>query len=161
MDNSFMYKEELKFIADDHLGKLARYIRIIGFDCLYFNEIDDKELMEISEREGRIIVTRDWNLYRFVPTQRYLHIKSQRAWDQLKEVCDHFKINPFERSFERCIVCNSLLVRVDKERVKSRVPPKSYQWKDEFYECEGCRRVYWAGTHHEAMLKSIRQAFSS
>lgn len=155
-----MRNMDLEFIADDHLGKLARYMRIIGLDCLYFSSISDKELMEISEKENRVILSRDWNLYRFVPSQRYFFIKSQKAWEQLRVVCNHFKIDPFEKIFERCIVCNSLLFDINKEDVKAKVSPKSYQWKEEFNQCSGCKRVYWSGTHHEEMMKNIKKIFS-
>lgn len=155
-----MVSMDLKFIADDHLGKLAKYLRIVGLDCLYCNTISDEELMDLSKKENRVILSSDWNLYRFVPSQRYLFMKSQSPLKQLKEVCDHFKVNPFEKIFKRCLVCNALLNPVDKKDVESIVPPRSYKWKEEFWQCSGCKRVYWPGTHHDAMMKNIRNIFS-
>jgi len=152
---------DVKFIADDHLGKLSRYLRIIGRDCLYYRVISDDALMEISKKENRVVLSRDWNLYRYIPSQRYFFIRSQNTVLQLKDVCEHFHIDPFLRMFERCIVCNTLLVPIDKKDVLSRVPPKSYAWKKEFKECRGCKRVYWPGTHYEAMISCIRDIFSA
>jgi uncharacterized protein with PIN domain len=151
---------QVKFIADDHLGKLARYLRIIGLDCLYYRVVSDDALMDISEKENRVVLSRDWNLYRFIPSQRYFFLKTEDTLLQLKDVCDHFRIDPFCKMFERCPVCNELLVPVEKKDVRSRVPPKSYNWKDEFKECGSCKRIYWPGTHYEAMVSRIRDVFS-
>jgi uncharacterized protein with PIN domain len=152
---------DVRFIADDHLGKLARYLRIIGCDCLYYHVISDDVLMEISKKENRVVLSRDWKLYRYIPSQRYFFIRSQNTVLQLKEVCGHFRIDPFLKMFERCIICNALLVPIEKEDVRPRVPPKSYAWKKEFKECRRCKRVYWPGTHYEAMISRIRDIFSA
>lgn len=144
-----------KFIADAMLGKLARWMRTLGFDVEYQSDIDDNELVKRAIAEGRMILTRDTLLIKMRRVQgRYFFVESDSVADQLRQVFDKFR--PDESLLlTRCLRCNVPLSDVPKTYVKDKVPPYVYETQERFVECPACGRIYWAGTHREEMLKEI------
>ena len=140
----------LRFLADRMLGKLARKLRLLGFDTLYFPEEREERLLEIASKEDRILLTRDRDFYNkaLKVGMRVFLLKSDKWRSQLKAVFDKFKIKPSDVSpFSRCMECNEPLEKIDKESVKDRVPEYIYLTHDEFKICRVCGRIYWKGTH--------------
>ena len=154
---SFPPQTEPRFIADDMLGKLARRLRMMGFDTLYPKTSADSLLVRISSQEGRIILTRDNGLAKIRGVNAML-IHSIRLGEQLKELMGSRKIKlAADRMFSRCAVCNTALIKVEKEKIKDRVPPLIYKIFDNFTYCPVCDKVYWKGTHYERMLSELEE----
>ncbi len=146
---------EERFLADSMLGKLARWMRTLGYDVEYDNDIDDSSLIQRAITEGRVILTRDTLLTKRRRVRgRYLFIESGSIGDQLRQVTGMFKIRP-DRILSRCLRCNAILEEADKTMVKEKVPPYVYTTQERFVVCPGCSRIYWAGTHKGKMLKDL------
>jgi uncharacterized protein with PIN domain len=146
---------ETRFLLDAHLGKLAAYLRMLGFDALYEKDLSDEELAEISVREHRILLTRDRGLLkRGMVTHGYL-VRSSVPAEQTKEVLQRFDLFRLVKPFSRCTCCNETLKAVAKEEVQDRLPPKVLQHFSEFNLCQKCGRVYWKGSHYENMKRLI------
>ena len=147
-----MTSEPLKFIADAMLGRLARWLRILGHDVVYDSSISDNDLIARAIREHRIILTMDRKLTERESAKNSLLIKSPSYKEQLKQVITHYNIDYKSGIFTRCLVCNSLLASIEKEKIKDKVPPYVYSTQDEFDICQQCGRIYWSGTHRVKML---------
>jgi uncharacterized protein len=145
------------FILDNHLGQLATYLRMLGFDCLYRNDYQDDELARVSIEEGRILLTRDRRLLmRKVVTLGYcLHQTDPRQ--QVVEVLRRFKLFEQVKPFQRCLRCNSPLHAVSKQEVIDRLEPLTKQYFDEFHICPACNQIYWKGSHYGHMLEIITE----
>ena len=149
----------MKFACDEMLGKLARWLRILGIDAAYKNRIDDGELIRLCREEGRILLTRDAGLISKNQDVESLFIYSDHHREQLLQVIGHFNIDPYESAFSRCILCNEGLLEVTREEVRDIVPPFVFQSQEEFWRCPRCGKVYWPGTHHDHMMKSLEELF--
>ncbi len=136
----------MKFIADDMLGKLAKWLRILGYDTIYYRTQNDSALIEIAQQQDRTLLTRDTQLARnwLVPT---LLIKDEIVDEQLKQVIQRFNLKIGEALFSRCPKCNTNLVKIEKEEIKDKIPEYIYHTYDKFWTCPTCNRYYWAGTH--------------
>jgi uncharacterized protein with PIN domain len=145
---------EIKFVADVMVGKLARWLRVLGFDVAYSNVLEDDEIVRLADSEHRIILTRDTGLVARCRDAQCLLIQSVDYKEQVQQVLHAFDLNQFT-VFSRCLECNTLLEDIDKEAVFERVPPFVYLTKDRFATCPSCNRVYWHGTHADNMLKRI------
>jgi uncharacterized protein len=142
---------ETRFALDVHLGKLARLLRIMGFDASYGNDMDDGTLVRLARAERRIILSRDRGLLkRRLVTHGYL-VKSMEPREQLAEVVRRFDLAGSTRMFGRCVLCNTPLQRVERASIISRVPPAVAERYDGFSRCPTCGRVFWKGTHWERM----------
>ena len=142
------------FIADCHLGKLAKYLRLMGFDTLYFSQIDDDELVRLALEQNRIILTRDKMLSqrKNVPV---LFLESMETKAQLQSLISHFRLKEHPAPFSRCIVCNTPLQVVKKEKVRHRLPQKVQRTFSHFEYCPSCDRVYWHGDHYRRMQQFL------
>lgn len=153
---------KLKFFADRMLGRLAKKLRILGFDTLYFSDIPEEEILKLCKDESRILLTRDKILADRAMKEgiEFFFLKSDKWYSQLKAVKDKFNLS-FEKSllFERCIECNNPLEYVEKEKVKNRVPEYVYLTNEQFLECPNCSKIYWRGTHVENILKDMNKIF--
>ncbi len=148
---------EPRFVLDNHLGKLAGYLRHLGFDTLYRNDFDDPELAEISSERGRILLTRDRGLLkRSLVTHGYC-VRSKHPRKQIKEVMDRFDLVSLAAPFSRCARCNGLLHPVPKAEVFDRLESKTKLYFDEFRICEDCEQIYWKGSHFYLMKRFIDQ----
>lgn len=144
-----------KFFADSMLGKLALWMRVVGYDVAYESAIDDAALIRRAKDEGRIILTRDTLLIprRWV-REHSLFIKSDDPREQLRQVMSACRIES-EKFLTRCLRCNAALEETPREGVEGRVPPYVYKTQEEFSACPACGRIYWAGTHRDGMLKEV------
>jgi uncharacterized protein with PIN domain len=149
---------EVRFVLDVHLGRLARLLRLVGFDALYLNDAPDSELASCSAREHRVLLTRDRALLKRREVTHGYSVRSASPFEQLVEVLDRFQLRRLVRPFSRCTRCNSLLRPAPKETVAEAVPPRSYAAFDEFLACDGCGRVYWRGSHYERLVRLAEQA---
>jgi uncharacterized protein len=143
--------DPIKFILDVHLGKLARWLRMLGFDTLYRNDYADPEIVAIAVREERVILTRDLGIMKRRAVTRGYHIQSTKPEEQLQEVLSRYALLSQIQPFHRCIVCNGLLQRVAKEAVIAQLEPKTVRYYDEFFQCEACHKIYWRGSHFDRM----------
>jgi uncharacterized protein len=144
-----------KFIADVMVGKLARWLRVLGVDVAYSNIYEDDEIIRIASAENRIVLTRDTGLAARRSTVRFVLIESDDYTEQIDQVIREFGLANF-KVFTRCLECNVVLRPVDKETVFDRVPPYVYLTQERFALCPSCNRVFWHGTHADQMLKRIR-----
>ena len=147
-----------KFVLDVHLGKLAKKLRMLGFDTAYRNDYDDKTIADLASTENRIVLTRDAGLLKQKQIIWGYWLRSQMPELQLKEVVSRFKLEKKFAPFTRCLECNGQLEKVDKELVWEQLPPKTRLYFQEFYQCPQCKKVYWKGSHFERM-KAITDQF--
>jgi uncharacterized protein len=147
--------EELHFLLDNHLGKLATFLRILGLDAAYRNDYQDDELAQVASQEGRILLTRDRGLLmRKVITQGYC-VRALDPRQQIVEIVQRFDLYGHIQPFRRCLRCNSLLQAVDKQAIIERLEPLTRQYYDEFHICPQCDKIYWKGSHYEHMEKFL------
>src|SRR4030095_4596806 len=145
---------EIKFVADVMVGKLARWLRVLGLDVVYSNVLDDDEIIHIAKSENRVILTRDGRLAARCRDSQNLLIDSDAYKEQIQQVLRAFGLKDFN-VFSRCLECNTSLQSVDKVTVLEKSPPFIYLTQDRFATCPTCGRVYWHGTHADEMLKRI------
>jgi len=148
---------EPRFLLDGHLGRLAAYLRMLGFDCLYRNDYADQELAEILQREERILLTRD---RRLLMRNAVVHGYCPRSLDsltQLTEVIRRFDLLGRIAPFHRCLRCNHPLETVSKETVLDRLEPLTRLYFDEFRICPNCQQLYWKGSHYERMQEIVEK----
>jgi len=135
------------FVADVHLRRLARLLRLLGFDATHSSDFADAELVEISASEGRILLTRDRQLLKHGRLTHGYWVRSTDPIEQAREVVQRFDLGDDARPFTRCPACNGALEPVEKEAVAAEIPPKTARWLDEYVRCGGCAKLYWRGTH--------------
>lgn len=140
-----------KFVLDVHLGTLAKYMRMLGFDTLYKNNYNDEEIVDISLREKRTILTRDRGLLKRADVTHGYWIRENKTENQLIEVINRFDIKKLIRELSRCLLCNSKLIKISKDKVLDLVPKKVKEYQNEFYLCEHCNKIYWKGSHYNKM----------
>jgi hypothetical protein len=148
---------EPRFVVDNHLGRLAVYLRMLGFDTLYRNDYDDDELAQIAGLDERILLTRDQRLLMRNQVRRGYWVRSKIPHEQIVEVLRRFGLGDQVVPFKRCMRCNGLLQPVDKEVVLHRLEPLTRQYFDQFRICSDCSQVYWQGSHYERMAQLIDQ----
>ncbi len=147
----------IKFILDVHLGKLARQLRMLGFDALYRNDYLDPEIVEISVRENRVILTRDIGIFKTKAVTHGYWLRSTNPEEQIEEVIKRFDLAKQIKPFHRCMVCNGAIKPVAKDFVLSLLEPDTAQAYEEFYQCVNCDKIYWKGSHFQKMKKLVRQ----
>jgi uncharacterized protein len=145
----------MKFVADRMLGRLARWLRVIGQDVAYGPHLSGYGLIREARREGRIILTRDRSIRRKSPPQ-YVLIESDRFRDQLKQVIHACGLDPFKDVFTRCVECNAPLQDLAKEAAREKVPEYVFSTQDKFSICPSCRRIYWPATHQQKMVEELK-----
>jgi hypothetical protein len=146
---------EARFVLDTHLGRLAAYLRMMGFDTLYRNDYADDELARVAHSEGRIVLTRDIGvLKRSLVTHGYF-VRETSPRRRLVEIIRRFDLHPAITPFKHCMKCNGLLTTVSKESVASELPADTLRYYDEFHRCTSCQQIYWKGPHYERMRALI------
>ena len=143
--------ERPQFVLDGHLGRLAAYLRMLGFDVWYQQLADDVQLAAVCSAEERVLLTRDVGLLKRKEIERGRLIRSDRPHAQLREVATRYLLHPHLCPFTRCMSCNGLLQKVTKESVFELLPPHTRATKEDFSRCESCGKVYWKGSHHAVM----------
>lgn len=147
----------MRFIADCHLGKIAKYLRIFGFDTLYFQSIDDDDIIDIAKKEERYLLTSDKILYQRMKHHNALYITHAGFEKQLKEIFHHYKLFDKCDPMSRCIRCNGVLKKIEKQEVIEELKAKTKKYFDTFYRCEECGKIYWHGDHYKNMLKFVNR----
>ena len=152
----------MKFIADSMLGRLARWLRLLGYDTLYYPHIEDSILLRIAREDSRILLTRDARLVKVRGLQRFLLLKENNPSKQLRKVVETFKLKIYgmdgvkrEVFLNRCVICNASLNAIQKEKIKGAVPEYVYRTSDVFRQCSECGKIYWKGTHPEKIRKKL------
>jgi uncharacterized protein len=149
-----------RFVVDTHLGRLARYMRLLGFDTLYVNAAGDAWLVELARREGRVVLTRDRGLLMRKAVIWGCFVRHDDPQNQLSEVARRFDLFDHIEPFQRCLVCNGLIAPVDKADVEHELQPATRRHFDRFWQCGDCGRVYWQGTHYDRLTHLITQALT-
>jgi len=145
------------FVLDSNLGRLARYLRLLGFDCLYQNDYDDEAVANIADQEQRIVLTRDRALLQRKIITRGYFVRAVRPRPQVKEVLARFDLYRLVDPFNRCIRCNGDLQAVDKQLIEERLEPRTREYFDSFRICTTCGQIYWQGSHHARSLRLIEE----
>ncbi|MBN2378929.1 Mut7-C RNAse domain-containing protein [candidate division WOR-3 bacterium] len=146
-------RPEHRFIVDAMLGKLARWLRVLGWDSEYVKGKSTEVLLKKAKAEGRILLTRKQGL----TDERLVFVENEKLTEQLVQLERKFRVLSAGEPFTRCIECNEKLEEVDKAQVKGKVPFYTYETQEKFYRCPGCGKVFWPGSHHEAMLWKLRK----
>lgn len=147
----------MKFLCDQMLGTLAKWLRVYGFDTYFANsEINDDEILNIAKNEDRILVTRDKELIHIARREniKNIEIETTDLEEQLKIVLKGLTVDTFN-ILSRCIVCNNVISQIKKESIKDKVPKGIFDSNDEFWFCKHCDKIYWKGTHYQNMLERI------
>jgi len=148
---------KVHFVADVNVGKLARLLRIAGFDTAYRNSWKDSTIALVSAREERVVLTKDRNLLKRKIISYGRLIRSVRPWDQLEEVIDFFGLRGQIVPFRRCPCCNMPLQRIPKTQILDRIEPLTRLFFDEFHVCPDCERIYWPGSHYHKIIKKLEK----
>jgi uncharacterized protein with PIN domain len=146
-----------KFIVDVNLGKLAKKLRLLGFDTLFRNDFGDAEIVQIATKEKRIILTRDKGILKYSEVTHGYWLRNIEPSLQLKEVVERLQLRSSFKPFSRCTRCNHKLQSVSKNEIADRLPSDTLQYYDEFWECEGCKNIYWEGSHFDSIMKWLEK----
>ena len=154
-----------KFIVDSNVGKLARWLRMLGYDAVFFEGDDDAYMIDRALKENRVILTRDTQIMkRGIITSGRLKailVDSDEAEPQIRQVIDTLHLDYQSRPFTRCLECNKPLTERSKDEIKDQVPPYVFQTQSQYMECPNCHRIYWRGTHWQSMNKKIKNLTES
>ncbi|WP_116472712.1 Mut7-C RNAse domain-containing protein [Zobellella maritima] len=152
-----------RFLADAMLGRLARWLRVLGFDTLYDPAGEDKELVALADAEQRVLLTRDHHLVRFLRPHHPLLLVAEAPLLQLREVIDACQLHPPAELFSRCLLCNQPLRTATAEEAATLVPESIRMLPGQVRRCPNCRRIYWYGSHtrrmHETLISAIPEWF--
>jgi len=150
-------QRDTRFVLDTHLGKLARLLRMLGFDSLYRTDFEDSEIVDIAAEERRVILTRDVELLKANAVTHGYWVRAISPNEQVREILERFDLYSQVRPFRRCMVCNASIAAVGKESVLDALPFRVKQMHKEFFRCAGCQKVYWKGTHYHDMMTQIQR----
>ncbi|WP_456390761.1 Mut7-C RNAse domain-containing protein [Hydrogenimonas sp.] len=145
--------KKLRFACDVHLAKIAKYLRLMGFDAWYRNDITDDELVGMA-RFGRIALTCDRRLQERLP-QSVVLLSCEDAQKQIRRIAKMFDLARYAHPMKRSLCCNRPLLPVSKVKVRKKIPKETYRWLDGFWICPKCKKVYWQGTHAKRMRENI------
>ena len=146
---------EPRFVADRMLGRLARMLRLLGYDTLYSPTVTLAQLQEMARRGDRMILTRGDSTKRFPALRNVYSVKSEHPPEQLRDVVEHYGLETHAGLWTRCTLCNALIEKVEKQEVESRLDPKILQLYQEFSRCTGCGHLYWRGSHVDRITKNL------
>jgi len=149
----------MKFIADEMLGQLAKWLRIFGYDTAYFRHVRDSDLLRLAVVEKRVLLTRDTLLIRRRGIKNFLFISCDQPFEQIKQVVRELKIPYPAEPFSRCIICNDVLEPYTKEEACRAVPEYVCKTQDVFGKCPKCHKIYWKGTHYARMERILGELF--
>jgi len=148
---------DTRFIVDAHLGKLARYLRMLGFDAAYERRFENSEIIDRSLSEKRIILTRSPELLKHNRVTHGCWVRHEDPLDQLLEVLRELDLSRQAKPFTRCMDCNGGIAEVEKAAIADRIDPLILQRFSEFRQCRDCGKIYWKGSHHEHMARMINR----
>lgn len=146
-----------RFVADVMLGRLAKWLRIAGFDVLYSNRFTDDELVALSKREDRVLLSRDTHLLARKSVEQFIFLESQDIHDQIKQIFTTTHMAGLPSLLTRCLSCNEPLIEAPRESVRPSVPAFVFKTHLSFKSCPKCRKVFWAGTHRNSVLRTLEK----
>lgn len=147
----------MRFVADTMLGRLAKWLRFLGYDTLYFRGGDDVPLLEIASQEGRILLTRDRHLLERRLPPKVLFVRSDHLHEQLQQVIEELDLPIEEEMGTRCMRCNVPIEEIAPADIQGLVPDFVFRVQEAFYRCPTCLRIYWAGSHFRRMEETLRK----
>ena len=153
----------MKFVVDGMLGKLSRWLRMLGHNAKYSNSMDDSQLLVLAKNENRTLLTRDFELYQHAVARGFdaFYVEGGTEEERLAEVARRYGIKlEIDMSVSRCPKCNTTVRQISKEEVRGRVEESTFRYYDEFWECPKCRQVYWRGAHWTRIRKTLEAAES-
>jgi hypothetical protein len=150
-----MNPSEIRFAVDRMLGRLARMLRLLGYDTLYANDMTAAQLLAIGQRGERMVLTRGGTAQRFPHLDKVLSLKSEYPAKQLREVVERLGLDTRSGLWTRCTLCNAPIERVEKVGVEALVEAKIFRLYEEFYRCTGCGHIYWRGSHVDRILRNL------
>lgn len=148
---------EVKFILDVHLGKLAKFLRLSGFDTTYKTQQDDKKIIQLAKQEKRIILTRDIGILKHSEVTHGYFVRADNPKKQLPEIIQRFDLKDMIKPFTRCLECNGLLKQADKNEIREQLEPSTEKYYTKFYVCKSCKKIYWKGSHYKDMIEFINK----
>jgi len=151
----------MKFIIDGMLGKLTRWLRMLGHNVKYSNATEDKELIRIAKTEGRVLLTRDLELYQQATSRdvKAFYVEGAKESERLANLAKRFKLElEIDVKISRCPRCNTKIKRVEKNAVKVKIPKNTFLKYEEFWQCPKCAQIYWRGTHWKRINKTLDEA---
>ena len=152
----------MKFIADRMLGKLAKELRMLGHDTIYYQGDDLHQLIHMARHDGRVILTRNTKLIPRNPEDRIFKVTEDNPHNQLRQLIEKGPVPLVaEKFFCRCLLCNVLLDQIPREKAEGNVPDFVFHQQKEFFQCPQCRRIYWPGTHQKNMQKLLEGLLGS
>ena len=140
-----------RFILDTHLGRLASYLRMMGFDTLYRNDYPDDELAEVSNAEQRILLTRDVGLLKRSLVVHGYYVRTTNPRQRLHEIVNRYHLAELVEPFKFCLRCNGNLKQVDKADILDQISARTAQFYDVFHQCDSCKQIFWKGSHYDRM----------
>jgi hypothetical protein len=150
-----MSPSEIRFAVDRMLGRLARMLRLLGYDTFYANDVTAAQLLAIGRSGERMVLTRGETAQRFPHLDNVLSLKSEYPTEQLREVVERLGLNTRAGLWTRCTLCNAPIERAEKAAVEAYVKPKIFRLYEEFYRCVGCGHIYWRGSHVDRILRNL------
>jgi uncharacterized protein with PIN domain len=149
-----------RFVADVMLGKLAKWLRIAGYDVLYSNKFTDDALIALSREEGRILLSLDSRLLVRKRVDRFIFLQGRDLESQLRQILETTRAAQIPAPFSRCLSCNETLISVAAESVRCRVPPYVYRTQSQFKMCPKCGRIFWSGTHRKSIAGILDRVYA-
>jgi hypothetical protein len=146
---------EIHFAVDRMLGRLAKMLRLLGYDALYVNDVTAAQLLAMGRSGERVVLTRGETAQRFPHLENVLSLKSENTLEQLREVVGQLGLDTRSGLWTRCTLCNALIERVEKPAVEALVEAKIFRLYEEFFRCTGCGHVYWRGSHVDRILRNL------
>lgn len=150
-----IYTSPVSFIADVHLGKMTKTLRLLGLDCAFDNHWDDQQIIEHSNAGPRMILTRDLELLKNGDACYGYWIRSTDPDEQIKELFERFDLAERIDPFTRCMKCNGILQQTHLDKIENSVPPKVQQWHSDYWQCTNCKQVYWQGSHFKKLQQKV------
>ena len=150
-----------RFVADVMLGRLAKWLRIAGFDVLYSNRFGDDALVALSQQEGRILLSRDTRLLVRKAVMRFIFLEGEDIQSQISQVFRIARVTSMPGVLTRCLSCNELLIAVAREQVRDKIPPFVFENQASFKSCPKCSKIFWAGTHRKSVLRTLEKLLYS
>ena len=151
-----MKPDEITFVCDMMVGRLARWLRIFGYDTLYDPEKPVRDWVPLLLEERRVLLTRNRQIAPELPPELYFWVEPNQPDAQIRQVIEAFELDVQSHLFSRCLLCNVPVVPAEKAEVRDKIPPRVWQTHTEFWRCPHCGRVYWQGSHLKRVKEHIR-----
>ncbi|MFN3134444.1 MAG: Mut7-C RNAse domain-containing protein [Candidatus Kryptonium sp.] len=147
----------MRFVADVMLGKLAKWLRLLGYDTIYDPKLSTKELVKIANEEERLFLTRSKRVVEEFGAKNFYIVKAEKFKEQLNEVIKNLNLNTETNLFSRCSICNVEIVEVEKSNIINLIPEETAKSFEEFYQCPKCGKIYWNGSHTARIVKTLKE----